>query len=58
MLPFGITSVPKFFQKKMSAILTNLDGVICMIDDILIYRHNQEEHDKQLSDVLNKLATG
>ena len=44
--PFGITSAPEFFQKKMSVILTNLDGVICMIDDILIYGHNQEEHDK------------
>ena len=54
-LPFGITSAPKFFQKKMSAILTNLDGVVCMIDDILIYGRNQEEHDKRLSDVLNKL---
>ena len=26
-----------------------------MIDDILIYGRNQEEHDKRLSDVLNKL---
>ena len=26
-----------------------------MIDDILIYGRNQEEHDKRLSDMLNKL---
>ena len=54
-LPFGIMSAPNFFQKKMLVILTNLDGVICMTDDILIYGRNQEEYNKQLSDVLNKL---
>ena len=54
-LSFRITSVLEFFQNKMSEILINLDGVVCMIDDILIYGRNQEEHDKQLSDVLNKL---
>ena len=54
-LPFGITSATEFFQNKMLAILTNLDGVTCMMDNILIYGHNQEEHDKRLSDVLNKL---
>ena len=28
-LPFGITSAPEHFQKRMSEILTNLDGVVC-----------------------------
>ena len=55
-LPFGITSAPEFFQKTMSAmILANLDGVVCMIDDILIHGHSQEEHDKRLAAVLDKL---
>ena len=39
----------------MSTILANLDGVVCMIDDILIYGRNQEEHEKQLTAVLDKL---
>ena len=47
-LPFEITSAPEFFQKSMSAILTNLD-------DILIHGRNQEEHDKGLNAVLDKL---
>ena len=54
-LPFGITSAPEFFQKTMSAILANLDGVVCMIDDILIHGSNQEEHDRRLTAVLDKL---
>ena len=39
----------------MSTILANLDGVVCMIDDILIYGCNQEEHEKRLTAVLDKL---
>ena len=34
-LPFGITSAPEHFQKRMSAILAGIDGVVCMVDDIL-----------------------
>ena len=33
----------------------NLDGVVCMIDDILIHGSNQEEHDRWLTAVLDKL---
>ena len=39
----------------MSAILANLDGVVCMIDDILIHGRSQDEHDKRLAAVLDKL---
>ena len=53
-LPFGITSVPEFFQQKISTILANLEGVVCMIDDVLIFGHNQE-HDQRLKIVLSKL---
>ena len=35
-LPFGITSAPECCQKKMSAILAGIPGVVCMIDDILM----------------------
>jgi len=54
-LPFGITSTPEFFQQKMSNILKDLDGVVCMIDDVFIYGSTQEEHDQRLEIVLNKL---
>ena len=35
-LPFGIKSAPEFFQKKMSELLTGLEGVVCLMDDILV----------------------
>jgi len=36
-LPFGITSAPEHFQRRMSDILQGLEGVVCLIDDILVY---------------------
>ena len=33
-LPFGITSAPKHFQRRMTEILGDLEGVICLVDDI------------------------
>ena len=49
-LPFGITST-----RRMSAYLRDLEEVICLIDDILIYGNTQEEHDERLLAVLNRL---
>ena len=33
-LPFGISSAPEIFQRQMSRILEDLDGVVCHMDDI------------------------
>ena len=40
----------------MSEILQGLEGVVCLIDDILVYGKTQEEHDKRLATVLHKIA--
>jgi len=39
----------------MSDILQGLEGVVCLIDDILAYGKTQEEHDKHLTVVYKKL---
>ena len=54
-LPFGISSAPEHFQKRMSDILAGLPGVLCMIDDTLIYSRTQEEHDAHLQSALQRL---
>ena len=45
-LPFGITSAPEHFQRRMTEILLDLEGVICLVDDILITGWTQEEHNR------------
>ena len=54
-LPFGITSAPEHFQRRMSDLLSGLDGVVCMIDDILVHGRTAEEHDDRLTNVLQRL---
>ncbi|KAL5491281.1 hypothetical protein EMCRGX_G016538 [Ephydatia muelleri] len=56
-LPFGITSAPEIFQKRMSEILLGLDGVVCMMDDVLIFGPNQEIHDMRLKAVLQRVKS-
>ena len=40
------SSAPELFQYQMNKILEDLEGFVCLIDDILVFRRNQEEHDK------------
>ena len=54
-LPFGITSAPEHFQKRMQSILSDMEGTVNMIDDILVYEKDQEEHDERLEKVLNRI---
>ena len=54
-LPFRITSAPKYFQRRMCDILSGLKGVVCLIDDVLVYGATQEEQNKNLSAILNQI---
>ena len=45
-LPFGISSAPEHFQRRMSELLTGIQGVLCQMDDVLIFGQNQAEHDQ------------
>lgn len=54
-LPFGITSAPKIFQRLMSALLKGLEGTVVVMDDILVYGADREEHNRRLDAVLRTI---
>ena len=54
-MPFGISAAPEFFQRQMERILEGLGGVLCMMDDILVFGQNETEHDKRLEAVFERL---
>ena len=54
-LPFGITSAPEHFQKRMSAILEGLEGALCLMDNVLVFGKTKAEHDKRLFAVLQQI---
>ena len=47
-MPFGICSAPEHFQRQMEKILRGLQGVLCHMDDVVIFGHTKEEHDARL----------
>ena len=53
-LPFGISCAPELFQKRMSAMLCGLQ-VLYLMDDVLINGQDQEEHDRRLEAVLQRI---
>ena len=54
-LPFGVASAPAVFQKAMDEILQGLPNVICYLDDILVTGASDQEHLKNLEEVLARL---
>ena len=56
-LPFSISSAPEHFQTRMASLLNGCKGVICMMDDILIFGSTPEEHNERLDAILDRLAT-
>ena len=54
-LPFGIASAPSIFQRLMDTMLQDISGTICYLDDILVTGKNDEEHFKNLEEVLKRL---
>ena len=53
-LPFGISSAPEHFQKRISQLIDGIDGVLCHADDVLITGKDRAEHDDRLHRVLQK----
>lgn len=51
-LPFGITSAPEIFQEKMSTLLKDHAGTVVVMDDILVFGKDKEDHDRNLSAVM------
>ena len=54
-LPFGVSSAPELFQQRMSRILERLEGVVVLMDDVLVFGSTKEEHDTRLMEVLKRL---
>ena len=53
-LPFGISSAPEIFQRRMNEGLSGLPGVLCHVDDVLVFGKDQTEHGVRLHATLKK----
>ena len=54
-LPFGLTSAPAIWQKRMDTLLSGCKMTACYLDDIIVTGHTEEEHTRNLREVLQRL---
>ena len=54
-LMIGVASAPANFQRAMDTILQGIHHVLCYIDDLLITGETEEEHLRNLEEVLKRL---
>ena len=54
-LPYGVACAPAVFQETMDKVLEGLDGVGCILDDIIVTGKDEEEHDRNLNKTLQRL---
>jgi len=54
-LTMGLNSAPEQFQYIIQTVLSGLEGVQNLADDIILYANNRAEHDKRLRALLTRL---
>ncbi len=54
-LPFGISCAGEMFQRIMSQTFEDLEGVEVIVDDILVWGENEQQHDKRLEKVMQRI---
>ncbi|XP_056017509.1 uncharacterized protein K02A2.6-like [Ostrea edulis] len=53
-LPFGISSAPEVFSKRVQEMFSDLSGVECIVDDILVWGETTAEHDSRVQQMLQR----
>ena len=54
---FSISSAPEHFQWRMHSLPEDLPGVLCIMDNILIFGTTRQEHNSRLQAVLKRLSS-
>ena len=56
-IPFGLTNAPATFMRSMNSLFTDLldRGLVCFLDDILLYSNTLSEHVALLRKVFERL---
>ena len=53
-LPFGLNISSEIFQKRILSAFSDLRGVVCIADDIIVHGKSVEEHDQHLEAFLKR----
>ena len=53
-MPFGISSASQTWQCSMEEEFGDIEGAKIIVDDLVVWGRNDEEHDKRLEQVLER----
>lgn len=56
-LPFGVSSAPEVFQRCIAERLEGLEGVVNIVDDILVWGEDEEQHDRRLRALMDRIRS-
>ena len=51
--PFGIKSIPEIYKRVMTEMIEDIEGARVIVEDILLWGENMEQHDERLKRVLD-----
>ena len=54
-LPFGINTAGEIFQRHLTEMFEDMEGVEVIVDDILVWGENKEQHNQRLERVLERV---
>lgn len=54
-LPMGVSVAPEIDQRKMTELLSGVEGVLIYMDDVLVFGDTAESHNKILKRVLDRI---
>ena len=54
-LPFGLKNGPQAWMKFLNHVLSGIDGIFAYLDDLLVWSDNQEDHDRILQQIFERL---
>ncbi len=55
-LPYGLKSSQDVFQRKLDGCLEGLNGVVSIVDDVIVHGRTRHEHDQNLHKVLSRMS--
>ena len=54
-MPFGIKSAAEVYQREMTEIFQDIEGCEVIVDDIIIWGEDEDQHDRRLKRVLDRV---
>ena len=54
-LPMGLRNSAQSFQRLMSHVLGDMEGVFCYMDDLLVYTKDEATHIKTVEEIFRRL---